>query len=95
MAAVGVNCTDPRFVTGLIARIRAMTDLPIVVYPNAGGSWDAATGEWHDAVVAGGVFSDDLVDAWRAAGATAIGGCCGTDARAISAIAQRLAEPAG
>jgi homocysteine S-methyltransferase len=95
MAAVGVNCTDPRFVTGLIARIRAMTDLPIVVYPNAGGSWDAATGEWHDAVVAGGVFSADLVDAWRAAGATAIGGCCGTDARAISAIAQRLAEPAG
>ena len=95
VVAVGVNCTDPRHVGGLVSRMRAVTDLPIVVYPNAGGSWDAATGEWHDAVVAGGVFSAALIDQWRAAGATAVGGCCGTDARAVSAIAQRLGAPAG
>lgn len=95
VVAVGVNCTDPRHVGGLVARMRAATDLPIVVYPNAGGMWDAATGEWHDAVVAGGVFSGALIDQWQAAGATAIGGCCGTDARAISEVARQLAASAG
>jgi homocysteine S-methyltransferase len=94
VAAVGVNCTDPRYVAELVQRTRAVTDLAIVVYANAGGTWDAATGEWQDTEIAGGVFTDDLIDAWRAAGAVAIGGCCGTDARAISAIARRLASPA-
>lgn len=95
VVAVGVNCTDPRYITGLVARMRAATPLAIVVYPNAGGDWDAATGEWRGDVVPGGVFPEAAVSAWRAAGATAIGGCCGTDARAISAIARRPAEPAG
>ena len=94
VVAVGVNCTDPRHVSGLVARIRAVTDVPVVVYANAGGTWDAATGEWQDTAVAGGVFADDLLDAWLAAGAVAIGGCCGSDARAISAIARRLGSSA-
>lgn len=97
--AVGVNCTDPQHVASLVARIRAVTDLPIVVYPNAGGAWDAADGEWHGqgAPTSGGsaLFPPDVVAAWRAAGATAIGGCCGTDATSISDLARQLAEPAG
>lgn len=91
---VGINCTDPAHVPGLVARMRAATDLPIVVYPNLGGEWHADDGLWHgvDGPLSGFPAAD--VDAWRAAGATAIGGCCGTDARAISAVAQQLAASA-
>ncbi len=95
--AVGINCTDPRFVTSLVERMRSVTVLPIVVYPNAGGRWDPADGEWHGSGVddSGRAFAPEVVDDWRAAGATAIGGCCGTDARAVSAIARQLAGSAG
>lgn len=92
---VGINCTDPVHVAELVARMRATTDLPIVVYPNLGGEWHADDGLWHgvDGPLSG--FPSADVDAWRAAGATAIGGCCGTDARAISAVARQLAASEG
>ena len=78
--AIGVNCTDPRFVAGLVARIRAVTTLPVIVYPNAGGQWVAD--EWHGSE--SGVF--DSAQRWRDLGANAIGGCCGTDADDIRAL---------
>ena len=94
--AVGINCTDPRHVAELVARARATVDLPVVVYPNAGGRWDAADGQWHGADEAepGLAFPAEVVEEWTAAGAVAVGGCCGTDARAIRRIAQQLA-PSG
>lgn len=78
--AIGVNCTDPRFVTGLIGRIRAVTTLPVIVYPNAGGQWFAD--EWHGS--GSGVF--DSIQQWLDAGANGIGGCCGTDADDIRTL---------
>lgn len=94
--AVGINCTDPRYVTSLVERVSATTGLPAVVYPNAGGDWDPADGEWHGAAAEpGGAFPPAAVQDWRLAGARAVGGCCGTDDRAISQIAQLLARPAG
>ena len=97
VVAVGINCTDPRHVTGLVQRIQSACDLPIVVYPNAGGEWDASDGEWHGVVTEGplGAFPDQLVCDWIDSGARAVGGCCGTDAGAISRIAQLLAQQAG
>lgn len=86
--AVGINCTDPRFVAPLLHRMRALTDLPLVVYPNAGGSWNPTTGAWDD-VVDGG-FAPALVEVWQQAGASAIGGCCGTDARSIEDLARHV-----
>ena len=91
VVAVGINCTDPRHIVGLVSRMRTVTDLPIVVYPNAGGAWDPVDGTWHES--GDGVFPDEIVRSWQAAGATAIGGCCGTDARAIAAIGRLLARP--
>lgn len=88
--AVGVNCTDPRHVTGLLHRMRAATSLPIVIYPNAGGSWNPADGSWDDS--ARGPFAPALVEVWHQAGATAIGGCCGTDAAVIAALADQLSR---
>lgn len=90
VAAVGINCTDPRFATELVARMRAVTDLPIVLYPNAGGTWNPTDGTWSEAASPG--FAPALLDAWRDAGATAIGGCCGTDAAVIGALADQLAR---
>jgi homocysteine S-methyltransferase len=95
VAAVGVNCTDPRFVAELVGRVAAAGDLPIVVYPNAGGAWDPADGEWHGGTVAAGTFPDQVVTDWLDAGASAVGGCCGADAAAISRIARLLARPGG
>lgn len=85
--AVGINCTDPRYVTELVGRIRATVDLPIIVYPNAGGAWDAGDGQWRGG---GGGLGVGLVGQWLAAGATAIGGCCGTDAAVVRRIGVAL-----
>lgn len=94
--AVGVNCTDPRHVRALVGRMRAAADLPIVVYPNAGGQWDARDGLWHGSSAEGdAAFPDPVVRSWIDAGATAVGGCCGTDARSISRVVAVLAASAG
>ena len=41
VVAVGINCTPPEHVEEAIARIAAVSRLPIVVYPNSGEGWDA------------------------------------------------------
>jgi homocysteine S-methyltransferase len=86
--AVGVNCTSPEFVAELIAVARRVTAKPIVVYPNRGGGWDPVGKQWLGAK--GGGLSD-LAPAWRTAGASLIGGCCGTDAADINALASAVA----
>lgn len=94
--AVGINCTDPRHVRALVLRMRAASAMPIVVYPNAGGEWDASDGLWHGTAADGGAaFPDQVVRSWIDAGATAVGGCCGTNARSISRVADVLAASAG
>ncbi|XP_022739095.1 homocysteine S-methyltransferase 3-like isoform X2 [Durio zibethinus] len=39
VAAVGINCTPPRFIHGLILSIRKVTDKPVVIYPNSEIKW--------------------------------------------------------
>jgi homocysteine S-methyltransferase len=73
VAAVGVNCTAPEYVDELLTRIRAVTDLPLVAYPNAGRTYDAATKTWS-----GGASS------WSGAGAQVVGGCCGVGPAALT-----------
>ena len=88
--AVGVNCTSPEFVEELIGVARGVTAKPIVVYPNRGGGWDPETKHWLGAKGAG---LRELAPVWRAAGASLIGGCCGTAAADIEALAGVLAAP--
>jgi len=85
--AIGINCTKPEFVSGLITRIRAVApELPIVVYPNAGRVWDGDASVWL------GEGTDLLPRAavadWVTDGATLIGGCCGLGPAAITEIAD-------
>ncbi|WP_317229864.1 homocysteine S-methyltransferase, partial [Clavibacter sp. MX14-G9D] len=70
VAAVGINCAHPDEVPGAIAAARAVTDRPVVVYPNSGERWDAVARGW------GGDPALPSVDAWIAAGASLVGGCC-------------------
>jgi len=86
VAAVGVNCTAPAFITGLIRAARSATSKPILVYPNSGEIYDAATYSWH------GETSSDAFGSqaqqWYAAGARIIGGCCRTTPAHICAVAD-------
>lgn len=85
LVAVGVNCTAPAHVAPLLRRIRSVTSLPLVAYPNRGQAWDAATNRWSGAAEAGGD-----VDAWIEAGARWVGGCCGTGPADIAELRRRL-----
>ena len=85
--AVGVNCTSPEFVEDLIRVARGATAKPIVVYPNRGGGWDPQTKHWLGRKGAG---LHDLAPQWRTAGASIIGGCCGTDAADIGVLVSAL-----
>ena len=88
--AVGCNCTAPEHVLELIGRVRAAApDLAVVVYPNDGRVWDGAARTW--AVGGAGRFPDDAVRAWRDAGATLVGGCCGVGPDGVRALAAALA----
>jgi homocysteine S-methyltransferase len=82
--AVGINCTEPVHVEELVRRAAGRTTKPIVVYPNGGERWNAAGRSWTGR-------ADDLVStgvaAWRAAGATLIGGCCRVGPETIARIA--------
>jgi homocysteine S-methyltransferase len=87
IAAIGVNCVDPALVSSAIAEIRSVTDLPVVIYANGGGTWNAETGIWENAAAEALVaYSAD----WVQQGATLIGGCCGTHAGDIRQLAQVL-----
>ena len=48
VVAVGVNCTAPEHMEELLHRARAVTDLPLVAYPNDGRAWDAAARRWSE-----------------------------------------------
>jgi S-methylmethionine-dependent homocysteine/selenocysteine methylase len=87
--AVGVNCSAPQHVAALLTAGRTVTDLPFVVYPNAGGLWDAVHGVWTDQRAKD--LPAEQVRGWAAAGALLVGGCCGLGPDAVSGIAAALA----
>jgi homocysteine S-methyltransferase len=93
VVAVGVNCTPGRFISTLLQRLDDATPLPAVVYPNAGGRWDASRRRWTDD---GSQNTDALAEAaptWIEAGVRWVGGCCGFGVDAIAALSLSLALP--
>jgi len=91
LAALGVNCTKPEHITGLVARIRAVTPgLAIVVYPNAGRVWDGQASVWLGD--GSDLLPDTAVSSWFDAGAALVGGCCGLGPDAIGAVAAVAAS---
>lgn len=89
LVAVGVNCTSPLYVESLIETVANTTDRPVVCYPNRGSFWDPMRRAWTDPP------RQDARPplrplAWQRAGASLIGGCCGTTPEDIAEIAGVL-----
>ena len=89
VVATGVNCTAPEHVEELVGRIRSVTALPIVVYPNSGEGWDAAARRWTGGRV--GRVDGEAAARWRAAGATLVGGCCRVGPDQVASMAPAMA----
>ena len=88
VAAVGVNCTRPGHVSKLISRVRDATEKPIIVYPNAGGRYDAERKSWKDDPPRHDWPA--LAAEWRDLGATIIGGCCRVGPEDVALMRDRL-----
>lgn len=84
--AVGVNCCDPAGVLAAVEVASAASGKPVVVYPNSGETWDAASRGW--------VGEPDLdlaaVDGWLAAGTRLVGGCCRVGPDQVRELAGHL-----
>lgn len=78
--AVGVNCTKPEHITSLLLNMES--ELPKIVYPNAGRTWDAVSRTWLDEGIAAIPHAE--ISNWQKAGAVIIGGCCGLGTQQIS-----------
>lgn len=92
LAALGVNCTAPAYVTELLERMHAQADKPLLAYPNSGEAYDAREKRWVGH--AGCRRISEEVGDWYRAGARLIGGCCRStpaDILEIEAYARSLA----
>ncbi|HEX2990779.1 MAG TPA: homocysteine S-methyltransferase, partial [Anaerolineales bacterium] len=85
VAAVGINCTSPKYIPSLIREARKATNKPVLVYPNSGETYDAHTNDWDGSPVYQS-FGEEAQE-WYKAGARLIGGCCRTTPQDIQEIA--------
>lgn len=83
--AIGINCTAPQYIPGLIANLRQGSAKPIVVYPNSGEVYDPLQKAWR-----GAQCQDFAAQAgeWLAGGAQLIGGCCRTSPQFIHSLRE-------
>lgn len=86
IAAVGINCTAPKYVSSLISEIKNNTKKPIVLYPNSGEEYDANLKVWNGC--SEGKCYGEHAKVWYEDGARLIGGCCRTTPEDIKEIAK-------
>ena len=90
VAAVGINCTSPEFISPLITEVRHGTNKPVIVYPNLGERYDAKRRTWvpgpRPALIDWGEASVE----WVRLGATGVGGCCRVGPDEIGDMRRRL-----
>ena len=85
--AIGVNCTAPKYISGLIKSVKVRSGTKkIVVYPNSGEVYQAENKTWMG-------FSDPdlfvaLAKEWIELGADIIGGCCRIGPEHIKSISK-------
>ncbi len=86
--AIGINCSlGPIEIYPLAEQLSKLTDLPILVKPNAGLP-DPATGKYNIDI---DQFASSLAS-YRNLGVSMVGGCCGTEAEHISKLVANLKE---
>jgi homocysteine S-methyltransferase len=86
IVAVGVNCTQPQYITPLLRRMRDETNKPLVAYPNSGEFYDASSKQWSGD--SGRLKLGERARHWHAEGARLIGGCCRTGPDDIRSVKQ-------
>ena len=86
IAAIGINCTSPKYIPSLIREAMGATANPVLVYPNSGETYDAAKHDWNGNPVYES-FGEEARE-WYQAGARLIGGCCRTTPEDIKVIAS-------
>ena len=86
IAAIGINCTSPKYIPSLISLAKQKTDKPVLVYPNSGETYDAAKQDWDGEPVYES-FGEEARE-WFDAGARLVGGCCRTTPADIAVIAS-------
>lgn len=73
--AIGANCTAPTHISGIVQLVkRAAPEQRIIVYPNSGEVYDAATGTWLG--LSAPADFEQMAAEWIRLGADIIGGCC-------------------
>lgn len=87
VVGLGLNCTSPDLVLGLVASLAGVTGKPVVAYPNSGERYRVATRTWSGEATADW---GDLGRSWRRAGARLIGGCCRTGPTHVRALRAAL-----
>ena len=86
VAAIGINCTSPKYIPSLIYEARKATEKPVLAYPNSGEIYDATQHHWDGRPVYES-FGEEAKE-WYKAGARLIGGCCRTTPEDIRVIAS-------
>lgn len=86
--ALGLNCVKRELAAGALKRMASVTDLPLILYPNSGETYDAATKTWHHPV--GGPGWQHFVGPWQSLGVKCLGGCCRTLPSDIVEIARLM-----
>ncbi len=89
VVAVGINCTPPLHAESLVETVSATTEKSVVCYPNRGSFWDPMRKAWTDPPRQDARPPLRPLD-WKRAGASLIGGCCGTTPEDIAAAAGAL-----
>jgi homocysteine S-methyltransferase len=85
IVAIGVNCTPPEHIESLVQATRAVTDKPIIVYPNSGEGYSADDQAWIGP--AQNKRYGQQAQQWHDCGANIIGGCCRTTPANIAEVA--------
>lgn len=85
VAAVGVNCTAPHLVEGLLREGAGVARKTLLAYPNSGEGWGPKAKTWTEGSVP---FSWEQAGRWVQAGARWIGGCCRTTPETIRVLGE-------
>lgn len=86
IAAIGINCSSPKYVDSLITEIKNNSSKPIVVYPNSGEMYDVVSKTWDEQCSVSNFGG--YAKRWYELGATLIGGCCRTKPSDIAEITE-------
>jgi homocysteine S-methyltransferase len=87
--ALGINCVSETLAERALANLQALTNKPLVVYPNSGEIYDAIDKTWSGDRSHGSSL-ENKAQLWRKLGARLIGGCCRTTPDSIRTISTVL-----